>query len=292
MEIAQIEAFLAVIREGSFTKAAERLNLTQPSLSARIYHLERSLGGELFKRDKRPIQLTILGETFIDYAQRVISILEAGYEAARSVRSGSIGRVTVSCPFSLATYLIPQVVSRFSQQYPQAELHIEAGHSDFAITQLLDGVANLALAAAFPRYLPQTQTLLRLHDEMVVAVNPHHPLAELRLIPMNLLWDYQIVLSHWGVAFDAYIESLRQMDGAMGPVLRVPLPAALPIARQSSIITFVPRRLVAISELVELQMPEFQFDWDTLLVTRPGRTLTMLETAFVEIVSIAWQNRP
>ena len=58
MEFGQIEAFLAVVSEGSFTRAAALLNLTQPSLSTRIHQLEQSLGGELFQRDKRPVQLT------------------------------------------------------------------------------------------------------------------------------------------------------------------------------------------------------------------------------------------
>ena len=69
MEIGQLEAFLAVVREGSFTRAADSLNLTQPSLSARIHHLEQSLEGKLFQRDKRPVQLTPLGEIFLDYAR-------------------------------------------------------------------------------------------------------------------------------------------------------------------------------------------------------------------------------
>ena len=122
MEISQIEAFLAVVREGSFTKAAERLNLRQPSLSARIQQLEQSLGGELFQRSKRPVQLTPIGEVFVDYAERALGILDAGYEAVRSAQLGMNGRVTLCCPFSLATYLMPEVVNRFSQAYPQAEL--------------------------------------------------------------------------------------------------------------------------------------------------------------------------
>lgn len=291
MEIGQIEAFLAVVHEGSFTRAAERLNLTQPSLSARIHQLEHSLGGDLFKRDKRPVQLTQMGETFMDYAERAINLLEAGQEAVRSVRRGMIGRVSVSCPFSLATSLMPQVVNRFSHAYPQAELYIEAGHSDFAVAQLLDGVVNLALAAAFPRFLSQTHTLLRLHDEMVVAVQPQHPLGALNRVPINLLWEYQPLIIHWGPVFDAYVESLRQMDGAVGPTVRVPLPAALPMARQSNAVTFLPRSLVKVSGLLELHVSDFQFDWDALLVTRPGRNLTALERAFVEIVSAVWHEQ-
>jgi DNA-binding transcriptional LysR family regulator len=290
MEIGQLEAFLAVAREGSFTQAANRLNLTQPSLSARIHQLEQNLGGDLFQRDRRPIQLTLLGETFLGYAERAIGILDAGREAVRAAQQGNAGRVTVCCPFSLATSLMPEVVNGFSQTYPQAELYIEAGHSYYAVTQLMDGLVNLALAAAFPRFLTQSQTLLRLHDEMTVAVTPAHPLAGVKNIPITQLWQYKLLVINWGPAFDAYIESVRQMSGATGPTIRVPLAAALPMAQQPNTVTFVPRRLTAVSRLVELDVPEFSYNWDVVLITRPGRTLTPLEQAFVEIVSAVWHN--
>lgn len=290
MEIGQLQAFLAVVREGSFTHAANRLNLTQPSLSARIQQLEQSLGSDLFMRDKRPVQLTPIGEIFVDYAERSLGILEAGQEAVRIASLGEAGRVSVACPYSLATYLMPEVVSRFGQMHAQAELYLENGHSDYAVNRLLDGIVNLALAAAFPRYLAQAKTLLRLHDEMVVAVAPSNPLSRETAVSVKQLWQFQPLIIHWGAAFDAYIRSLRQMSGAKGPTLHVPLAAALPMARQSNTVTFLPGRLAAVSELITLNVPDFKFDWDALVLTRSGRTLSALEQSFVEIVDAVWQN--
>jgi DNA-binding transcriptional LysR family regulator len=292
MEIRQIEAFLAVIQEGSFTSAAVQLNLTQPSLSARIQQLEQSLGGELFSRGQRPLVLTPLGELFRDYAERAVAILQAGQEAVQLAQQGQVGRVTVCCPFSLATSLMPEVVKQFGQQYPQAELYLETGHSDFAIHQLLDGVVNIALAAAFPRYATQVQTALRLHDEMVVAVSPDHELVGQTAVSIPQLWNYQPIIIHWGRAFDAYIASLRQMSSAEGATVRVPLAAALPMARQPHTITFLPRRVTAVSGLVELPVPDFQYGWDAILATRSGRTLSPLEQGFVATVTDVWHATP
>ncbi|MCP4418540.1 MAG: LysR family transcriptional regulator [Chloroflexi bacterium] len=290
MEIRQIEAFLAVIQEGNFTRAANSLNLTQPSLSTRIQQLEQSLGGSLFFRKQRPLLLTPLGELFRDYAARALTILEAGQEAVQSMQQGQTGRVTVCCPFSLAVSLMPEVVKQFGQAHPLAELYLEAGHSDFSIDQLLDGVVNLALAAAFPRFSVQVQTLLRLHDEMVVAVAPNHGLVRKTAVSIQSLWQYQPIIIHWGQAFDAYIASLRQMSGAEGATVRVPLAAALPMARQPHTVTFLPRRVTAISGLVELPVTDFQFGWDAIVATRPGRNLLPLEQAFVNVVTAVWQQ--
>ncbi|MCP4363119.1 MAG: LysR family transcriptional regulator [Chloroflexi bacterium] len=290
MELGQLEAFLAVVREGSFTNAAAKLNLTQPSLSARIQQLEHSLGVSLFLRDRRPVQLTPLGKIFIDYAERALGILDAGRTAVHAAKAGDVGRVTVCCPFSLASTLMPEVVNRFGQAHPQVELSIEAGHSDFAVSQLTDGVVNLALAAAFPRFATQTRTLLRLHDEMVAAVSPEHKLADSAAVPLASLWTSQIIVIHWGAAFDAYLESLRQMSIASGSLVRVPLAAALPMAQLPNSVTFLPRRLTAVSGLVELDVPEFKFDWDAILMTRRERELTELEQSFVDIVAAVWHS--
>lgn len=290
MEFGQIEAFLAVVREGSFTRAAAHLNVTQPSLSARMQQLEQSLGSDLFQRDTRPVQLTPAGQVFVDYAERALSILTAGKEAVTAVKAGTNGRITVCCPYSLATYLMPEVVDRFSTAHPQAELFMEAGHSDFAVSQLVDGLVNFALAAAFPRYSATSHTLLRLHDEMVVAATPEHPLAQTKDISLAALWQYQKLLIHWGDAFDAYLQSLQQMTNEAGPIIRVPLAAALPMARRPNSITFLPRRLTAVSNLIELNVPKFQFAWDAVLLTRPNRSLSKLEQTFVDIVSAVWYS--
>lgn len=292
MEIRQIEAFLAVIEEGNFTRAANHLNLTQPSLSTRIQQLEQSLGGDLFFRKQRPFSLTPLGELFRGYAERALTILQAGQEAVQAAQQGQIGRVTVCCPFSLAASLMPEVVKQFGQAYPQAELYLETGHSDFAITQLLDGVVNVALAAAFPRFAPQVQTLLRLHDEMVVAVAPDHELAGETAVSIPTLWQYQPIIIHWGRAFEAYIASLRQMSGAEGATVRVPLAAALPMAQQAHTVTFLPRRVTAVFGLIELPVPGFQFGWDAIVATRPGHSLLPLEQAFVDVVTAVWHQQP
>ena len=290
MELIQLEAFLAVVREGSFTKAAERLNLTQPSLSARIRQLEISVKGELFIRDSRPTRLSALGEIFLPYIERSLTILSAGQEALRTAQLGLAGRVLVGCTFSVSTSLMPQVIRVFNQRFPQAELFIDSGHSNFVVNQLLDGLVNLGFAAAFPNLLLQTQLLLRLHDEMIVAVAPGHPLAGTRNVPLDLVWQYRPILIHWGEAFDAHVESLRQLSMNPRPVLRIPLAVALPMTRRIDTVTFMPRRLAAAAELAEVHVPGLSFPWDVALITRPGRVLTITEQALVTIVSEVWEE--
>jgi DNA-binding transcriptional LysR family regulator len=291
MEVKQLEALIAIAREGNFTRAAERLNLSQPSLSARIKQLEQSLGGKLLiNRRARPVTLTPVGEALIVYAERALGILEAAEQAVEVASEGAAGRLVVTTPFSIATYLLPGLVNYFSRVYPQIELHIEAGNSDFAVSQLLDGLADLAFTAAFPQYLRQTKTIHRFHDKMGLAVSKGHPLTAVRTIPVSHIWAYRLVLIHWGQAFETYVASLRQMHPDPSPVISVPLAAALPMIADSDSISFMPKRLIAASGLVEVDVPEISFDWDVALVTRPGHLLTPIETEFANIAFNRWQH--
>lgn len=290
MELRQLEAFIAVAQEGSFTQAAERLDIRQPSLSARIRRLERSLGGTLINRSSRPVALTPLGRSFLPLAERALAILEAAGELARAEHLESGLQMRLGCPFSVATYLMPQVVDSFSHEFPQAELYIESGNSDFVVSRLRDELIDLGFAAAFPKFLTQARILLQLHDEMAVAVSPENPLAGLRGYPVSDLWSYRSLLIHWGPAFHAYVDSLRQMSPSVGTVVRLPLASAIPMARQPDTVTFMPRRLIRASGLAEVEVRGFSFAWDIALLTRPGRSLGHLERKFVEIVDTVWRE--
>lgn len=289
MEIGQIEAFIAVANEGSFTKAADYLGISQPSLSNRIYRLERSLDGNLIDRRSRPVTLTSQGKAFLAYAERAIAILAAAEEMIHFQQGEEAIQLKIGCPFSVATYLMPEVVNRFSQSYPKAELSIETGNSDYVVDQLKDGLINIALAAAFPKFIGHTKILLRLSDEMAVAVSEDHPLASQIGLNTNELWSYRVLLIRWGPAFEAYIESLRQMSSNLGPMTRLPLASALPMAQQPDTVTFMPRRLIKPSDLVELKIKDFAFAWDIAVMTRPGRTLAPLEDSYLEIVDDVWK---
>ncbi|MCA9981659.1 MAG: LysR family transcriptional regulator, partial [Anaerolineales bacterium] len=175
MELRHLEAFVAVAHEGSFTNAAERLNLTQPSLSARVQQLEQALGTELFSRQTRPIGLTTTGQIFLPYAERVLSILAVGLDTVREAESGLAGRLTLGCPVSVATYLMPQIMETFNRRYPHVELSMETGYSATMVELLQDGVLDMTFTAVFPHLIRQCELLLHIHDELIAAVTTDHP---------------------------------------------------------------------------------------------------------------------
>lgn len=283
-EIRQIEAFVAVVQSGSFTQAAKRLNLAQPSLSVRIQQLERILQGPLFHRQSRPVQLTPMGVVFLPYAERVLGVLEAGWEAIRVARQGLAGQLRVGTPVSVASSLMPLVVDLFSRRYPQAELFIETSHSPNLVQQLQDGVLDLVFTAAFPRLIKQVDILLRLEDRMIAGVASDHPLGQNAEVSFQDLWNYRVVLPRWGNAFEAYITAARELSTAARPLVRAPLAVAQNMFAYGDTILFVPERFARATDINVLNVVDLNFPYDVVLITRPGRSLSPLEEGFLTAV--------
>src|SRR3712207_940080 len=110
MDIGQIEAFVQVAALQSFSKAAESLFLTQPSVTARIQGLERELQESLFERSGRGVRLTDAGQVFLPYAQRILQHLKEGRESIEGLRRSDLGFLRLGSAPALGTYVLPRVL--------------------------------------------------------------------------------------------------------------------------------------------------------------------------------------
>src|SRR5690242_15804824 len=112
MDTAQLLAFERIARDHSFSRAARALDIAQPTISERIRALERFVGGPLFVRDGRRVELSDLGASFLPFAVRALEVLDAGIDAARQTQSGERGRVTLGVLESLSgSFLGPALAS-------------------------------------------------------------------------------------------------------------------------------------------------------------------------------------
>lgn len=176
MDADQLLAFDRIVREGSFSRAAQGLDISQPTISARIRTLEAAVGGALFVRGGRYLALTQVGETFLPYARRVLALLQEGTEAARGVERGQRGRVTIGILESLTGGFFASSVGRFHQASPEVEVFIRAQHTEQIIPMLDDGVVKLGLIT-WPFFGVDLVPLLRFREPLVLVVPPAHPLA-------------------------------------------------------------------------------------------------------------------
>ena len=148
--VTQLTAFLAVIRGGSVTAAADELVVTQPSVSSAIAALGRELGCELFERAGRGIRLTEAGRAFAPYAEDVLGLLDKGRLAAREAAAVESRRLEIAAVTTAAESFVPQVMRAFSDQHPEIELTLVVGNRRDVLERVLNHTADVAVTGTPP----------------------------------------------------------------------------------------------------------------------------------------------
>ena len=163
----EIEAFLAVVRLGSITAAAQAILITQPALSRRLQTLEEELGYPLFRRGKgqRNIQLTEEGKAFVPVAERWRQLWRQSREIAGLSHRG---KMTVAVIGSINTYLMPPVYRCFLRRFPGSSLAVTDQHSVAVYDLVASGQADLGLISD-DRYVKQVDTVPLFKEKMVLV---------------------------------------------------------------------------------------------------------------------------
>lgn len=125
----QVRAFYAVAKLGSFTRAAERLALSQPALTMTIRQLEATVGVGLFNRTSRRVMLTAVGKEFLPTAERLLGDFDLAFEDLRAVAELRRGQLGIAATFSVAAHILPDAVNEFATQYPAIRIHLRDGDS-------------------------------------------------------------------------------------------------------------------------------------------------------------------
>ena len=176
MELAQLEAFIQVAHHRSFSRAAEALFLTQPSVTARIQSLEREIGERLFERTGRSVTLTDAGHAFMPHAQRALTAVQEGTDAIEAVRHGDIGSIRIGASSSIATYVLPGLLRRFRQERPRVHVHLSSGVTEEVMDKLIAGEIHLAVTRLTQH--PEVDSLHLYNDDLALVVAPEHAFAK------------------------------------------------------------------------------------------------------------------
>jgi DNA-binding transcriptional LysR family regulator len=178
MQLHQLAYAQAVAEERSFTHAAARLHLAQPSLSRQVRLLERELGVVLFNRSpgQSVVTLTADGAALLPFITRVLADVEATSAEARALTGMARGRLSVGATPSLTTHVLAPALIEFHASHPGIELLVVEAGSHQLVPQMVSGEIDLALVVE-PVADPQVTTTPLFEDPLVLAVAPGHPLA-------------------------------------------------------------------------------------------------------------------
>src|SRR5436190_6212444 len=146
ISLRQLEYFVSVVDEGSFTAAAQRLHVTQPGLSHQIQALERELGGPLLERLPRKVRLTPAGRMALPHARASLAHAERTSSAARRASGVETGELHVGTLFSISVGLLPPALRTWRRNYPELQVRlVEFRHSDDLVAAMEAGQADLAV---------------------------------------------------------------------------------------------------------------------------------------------------
>ncbi len=175
MDFGQVEAFLQVATHKSFSRAADVLQLTQPSITARIQALERELGEELFERSGRGVRMTDAGLAFLPYVEKMLQTLQEGRAAVEEVRNVQLGSLRVGAAITISTYVLPNILRHFCNQYPGVDVIIRTGRSEQVLNMLLNDEVQVGIIRSLAN--PDVETVHLYDDEIVLVTYPQHRFA-------------------------------------------------------------------------------------------------------------------
>ena len=174
--VTQLTAFLAVVRGGSVTAAADELVVTQPSVSSAIAALSRELGCELFERAGRGIRLTDAGSAFRSYAEDVVGLLDDGRHAAREAAGVAALRMRIAAVTTAAESFVPPLMREFASRHPDVELTLDVGNREYVFERVLSHFADVAISGKPPADERLVAEPL-LENHIVCITGPDDPLA-------------------------------------------------------------------------------------------------------------------
>ncbi|HVW47651.1 MAG TPA: LysR family transcriptional regulator, partial [Solirubrobacterales bacterium] len=148
--LTQLTSFLAVVRGGSVTAAADELIVTQPSVSSAISALGRGLDCDLFERVGRGIVLTEAGAAFVPYAEDVVGLLDRGRQAVGEVATASIRRLQIAAVTTAAESFVPGLMREFAEAHPETELSLVVGNYEDVVERVRTHRDDIAFSGRPP----------------------------------------------------------------------------------------------------------------------------------------------
>jgi DNA-binding transcriptional LysR family regulator len=262
MELRRVKHFLAVVDQGSFTAAAQKLGVSQQAVSKSINVLEDELGVRLFERDTRLVTLSRFGELLLSHARNIdaeAQQFKRHLEDAVGVRSG---RLVIGAGLTATTYILPLVLRRLVAKRPNLKISVRDGSAPTLIPMLLRGELDVTLCVLGK---PLDDSLVReellFQERLRVIVGAGHPLAGAKNVELAALLDYPWFVG-WLPALDHGVSSTFTEHGLKPPVPKLDT-TSLPLARA----------LLAAGEYISV-LPEHLF-------------LTELEEGTLAVVEIA-----
>ena len=286
MDIAELEVFLTVASERSFSRAAARLHRTQPAVSQAVRRLEDELNERLFDRSSKGGILTEAGQILLDYARRLIRLKDEAETVMHDLQKLRRGRVVIGANEAAVHVLLP-IVSLFRESHPDAHIEVQR----IPARQIASEILNRSLDFGVLTFQPVERGLASVAigiDDLVLLTHPNHPLARREEVSMEE-FGRQIVIAHNDPS-PARERVLRLSEQRHAPInIKISFPSLDGIKRAVEMnlgVALLPRRCalaeIGRKQLVAVRVPKLRLPRQVRLVYRRGGELSRAASAFLD----------
>ena len=195
MDLLQLEHFLAVAEEGSFTRAAERVGRTQPAVSQSIKKLEDEIGAPVFARDTPELSLTSAGKTLLECARRMVRLRDDTVRQLEELRTLNSGNLSIAAHESAAVYLLPGPLRHYLRRFPHVRVGIHRSRLEEIPRQVMDREVDVGFVKEAPAF-HELRSVLVYSDQMILIASPRHPLVARRRVDVKDLDSEPFIVHH------------------------------------------------------------------------------------------------
>lgn len=221
LNLQKLKSFVAVSEERNFLRAAQRLGITQPTLSAQIRELESDLEVQLLNRTTRHVQLTIEGDRFLQRTRRILADIDVAVDEAKQLASLQHGRLSIASTPSAAATFLPIAMARFQEKFPEVTVHLREEVSAVVDNLVRIGIADFGIG---PKLDQSTDlSFVSLVQERFMAVLPlGHALADRKDVTLEELAASKLIPTLRGSGIQELVDAaLRSQDLVADPSLQL-----------------------------------------------------------------------
>ncbi|HVW10262.1 MAG TPA: LysR family transcriptional regulator [Bryobacteraceae bacterium] len=193
LNLRHLEALIAIAREGNFTRAAQALHISQPSLTVQIRQLEEALGVRLLDRNTRSVRLTQIGRELTPVIERLVREVDAVVLNARDLATGNRGLVTVAALPSISSTILPRIIGKFREESPGVSVMLRDVVAQRVLAMVKNEEADFGIGS-FPDAEPDIHITPLFTDRMRVVFAPGSPLEKQRAISLKQLTGLPMIL--------------------------------------------------------------------------------------------------
>jgi DNA-binding transcriptional LysR family regulator len=289
MELSTLRVFMTVASERSFSRAADKLERTQPAVSLALQRLESELGEKLLDRSAKDVVLTDAGRAVLEYARRFQSLESELHNSIAELRDHSAGRLVIGANESTGLYLLRHI-DRYRRMYPKIKVQIRRSFSSRIPAEIVDGNLELGVISYQPKD-DRLQSRVIFTDSLAFVVSPRHRFAQREEVPISELGDETFIAHNVVSPYrDIVLRAFQQRGIALKMDIEMPTVEMIRwMVEENQGVAFLPRMCVeqefAENRLVAVRVPEISVQRKIYLVQPARRAVSYATEAFLQLVA-------